>query len=187
MANPQKLCFTLTHVFTHIACTDTLPLRTWVPWTPTLFWECRFTCLQAPVVGDVGSPALCVFALLHTIHWSTCQWGGIPQGYTAHSRCYTCLWQVGRPAGLQASLSVLQGRSYTWPEGSFQWCLTMYSLLLCYEGLSCHVTIFQFFVLLLYFFSSFSCLLVVIFNRCHHSYPPVPTQDSYGCPSPVYT
>ena len=45
----------------------------------------------------------------------------------------------------------------------------------------------QFFMLLLYFLSSFSFLLMVILNRCHHNYFLLPTQDSYRCPSPIYT
>lgn len=45
----------------------------------------------------------------------------------------------------------------------------------------------QFFVLLLYFFSNFSFPLMVILNRCHHSYFPLPIQDRYRCPGPIYT
>lgn len=44
----------------------------------------------------------------------------------------------------------------------------------------------QLFMLLLYF-SSFSFPLMVILNRCHHSYFHLPTQDSYRRPSPIYT
>lgn len=45
----------------------------------------------------------------------------------------------------------------------------------------------QIFMVHLYLFSSISFLLMVILNRCHHSYFPLPTQDSYGYPSLIYT